>query len=320
MGLAGRNHPQGLPCPTCHQVTPIPPEGVPGLQPAFRTNHLLEILQEHKKVKQDILYCPQHHNRELELYCETCEELICLQRTIQQHNGQQYNLIGEVFEKHKQEIISSLNPAEQQLTLSRKALEMMDVRCREITDQQTALQTQIHKSSQLHEIIDLRENELTTELNFLTREKLNELASQRGQIETTLAQLDSCLDMVKENLKTGSQGMVLRKKLTLIEQVEALTSSFQPDALGLHIKADMKYYRCPHATAEEWHTNGFVYAPTTQWNAGVPDAATVGKKSTTLIQVKTHDKKLLDKLIQSSFIECELVSELTGTRSEQAVV
>ena len=106
--LAHRNQ-QGLPCPTCRQVTPIPPEGVAGLQSAFQTNQLLEILDKHEKVKQDILYCQQHQNRELELYCETCEELICVQCTIKQHNGHKYNLIGEVFEKHKKEIMSSVN-------------------------------------------------------------------------------------------------------------------------------------------------------------------------------------------------------------------
>ena len=322
VGLAGRN-PQGLPCPTCRRVTPIPPAGVAGLQHAFQTNHLLEILQEHKKVKQDILYCPQHRNRELELYCETCEELICVQCTIQQHNGHKYNLIGEVFEKHKQEIISSLNPAEQQLTLSRKALEMMDVRCREITDQQTALQTQIHKSSQqLHEIIDLREKKLTNHLNFITQEKLSELTSQREQIETTLAQLDSCLDMVKENLSTGSQGIVLRMKTTLLEQVKDLTSSFQTDILEPNTEADITF-SSSHAAAEACHVHGLVSAPTfpdpSQCHAlsGVPDVMTVGEKSTTLIQVNTYEGKPLDKLVQS--LECELVSELTGTRASCSV-
>ena len=119
VGLARRN-PQGLPCPTCRQVTPIPPAGVEGLQSAFQTNQFLEILDQHEKVKQDILYCPQHQNRELELYCETCEELICVQCTIHQHNGHKYNLIGEVFEKHKQEIMSSINPAEKSKHLPEK--------------------------------------------------------------------------------------------------------------------------------------------------------------------------------------------------------
>ena len=313
VGLATRN-PQGLPCPTCRQVTPIPPEGVAGLQSAFQTNQLLEILDQHEKVRQDILYCQQHQNQELMLYCETCEELICVQCTIQQHNGHKYNLIGEVFEKHKQEIVSSLNPAEQQQTLSRKALEKLDVRCREITDQQAALQAQIHKSSQqLHEIIDLREKELTNKLNYVTQEKLGRLASQREEIETTLAQLGSCLDKVKEKLRTGSQGVVLRMKTTLVKQVKDLTTAFKPDTMELYTDADMRFLSS-HVAAEACRAHGLVatYNPS-QWYtiSKITDAATVGKMFTaTFIQ---HGEEAFVNLIES--LECELESELTGTRA-----
>ena len=40
-----------LTCPTCCQATPVPADGVAGLQSAFQVNHLLEILEEHKKAK-----------------------------------------------------------------------------------------------------------------------------------------------------------------------------------------------------------------------------------------------------------------------------
>ena len=313
VGLAHRNQ-QGLPCPTCRQVTPIPPSGVAGLKSAFQTNQLLEILDKHEKVKQDILYCPKHENRELELYCETCEELICFQCTIQQHNGHKYNLIGEVFEKHKQEIMSSLNPAEQQKTLAKKALEKLDVRCREITDQRAALQAKIHKSSQqLHEIINLREKELTDKLNYITQEKLSDLASQREQIETTLAQLGSCLDKVKEKLRTGSQGVVLRMKTTSVKQVKDLTTAFKPDTMELYTDADM-IFLSSHGAAEACRAHGLV---TTQCYtlSKVTDVATVGKTFTaTFIQ---HGEEAIEILIES--LECELVSELTGTRARGSV-
>ena len=316
VGLAHRN-PQGLPCPTCRQVTPIPPSGVAGLQSAFQTNHLLEILDQHEKVKQDILYCQQHQNRELELYCETCEELICFQCTIQQHNGHKYNLIGEVFEKHKQEIMSSLNPAEQQQTLARKALEELDVHCREITDQQAALQAQFRKSSQqLHEIIDLRERELTNKLNYITQEKLSKIAAQREQIETTLAQLASCLDKVKEKLRTGSQGVVLRMKTTLVKQIDNITTAFRPDNMMAYTTADMRF-SSSHTAAEACLVSSPMTPDPSQWYAisKVTDVATVGKTFTaTFIQCWG---KSFENLMES--LECQLVSELTGTRARGSV-
>ena len=38
-----------LTCPVCCQVTPVPTNGVTGLQAAFRDNQLLEIVEQYKK-------------------------------------------------------------------------------------------------------------------------------------------------------------------------------------------------------------------------------------------------------------------------------
>ncbi len=53
MGLVQQDQ-QGqltLTCPTCRHVTPVPANGVAGLQANFRLNQLLEIVEEHKKAK-----------------------------------------------------------------------------------------------------------------------------------------------------------------------------------------------------------------------------------------------------------------------------
>ena len=84
VGLAHEN-PQGLRCPICRQVTPIPPSGVAGLRTAFQTNRLLEIYR-------DTFNCQGYQTK---YYCETCEELF--ECTIQQHNGHKYNWIGKVL-------------------------------------------------------------------------------------------------------------------------------------------------------------------------------------------------------------------------------
>ena len=75
-------------CPSCRQVTPVPASGTQGLQSAFRINHLLDIFteltksstlesKEDTKDTKDTWYCPVHHKRELELYCEDCSRLVC---------------------------------------------------------------------------------------------------------------------------------------------------------------------------------------------------------------------------------------------------
>ena len=57
----------------------------------------MEIFHEYKNDNKTTSNCQQHLTQKLELYCENCEEFICLECTIQQHNGHKYNLIGKVL-------------------------------------------------------------------------------------------------------------------------------------------------------------------------------------------------------------------------------
>ena len=75
-------------------------------------------------MKLDVLYCPQHEDRELELYCKECKDRICFQCTLKQHKGHDYDLISEI-----------LKPVEDQLTLAKNSLETLSALSKEVTDQ-----------------------------------------------------------------------------------------------------------------------------------------------------------------------------------------
>ena len=102
-----------LTCPNCRQVTPVPANGVAGLPAAFVINNLLELRDTLKEQKKGALCCADHQERELELYCESCEQLICLQCVITKHSGHKYSLEKDVLEKCKEEIKASLAPAKE---------------------------------------------------------------------------------------------------------------------------------------------------------------------------------------------------------------
>ena len=60
-------------CPICYQPTPTPAKGVAGLP--YHIPTMLGIIRELKDGT--AYFCPGHKEREAELYCETCEQLIC---------------------------------------------------------------------------------------------------------------------------------------------------------------------------------------------------------------------------------------------------
>ncbi len=312
-----------LTCPTCRKVTPVPARGVAGLQPAFHINHLLEILKEHKKTTGNAHYCPEHPTRELESFCETCEKLICLECAIEQHQSHKCNLVSKLFKKYKREIVSSLKPVEDRLTVARKARNDLHIRHREISDQQDSLEANIcEHARQIQEAAETKKVELINKLHHITGEKLQDLDSQRAEMETTIAQLSSYLDTVRKSLETSSHGEVVKMKTTVGQQTKELANAFQPDLQNLNIEADMVFTtNCE--SLEVCRAFGDVCAsrppdPAQCHVTGTaPEEAIVGEKSTATMQAM--DSKNRPCKMQLPSLECELVSESTGTKERGLV-
>ena len=207
-------------CLICCQATPVPANGVAGLQPAFHINCLLELAEELKKATTDPpsredrveratihdktkVCCREHAGKEVELYCQTCEEPICLKCVVTsaKHHGHDCEELDKAFEKYKVEITAPLEPIEKQLATIKKVLAQLDTRCGEISDLQAAIKVDVNKTfRQLHEVLDVRETEVIVQLHQMTQRKLKELAVQRDQIETILARVGSCIGFMRESL------------------------------------------------------------------------------------------------------------------------
>ena len=298
----------GLTRPICRQVTPVPDRGVASLQSAFHINRFLKIKESLQRPEnpqatleeaaptdvnpvKKTSHCFVHEGKELELYCETCGELICTRCALKggKHHDHSYEDLGQAFRKYEEEISSSLKPMEKQVTIMKKALAQLDARCGEISDQRTATAVNIHGTfRRLQEVLDVRETELIGQLDQVTQGKLKSLAAQRDQIETTLAQLCSCFDFVRESLRTGNEGDVLKMKTNTVRQVKELTTPVQPDILEPSTDADIVFSARADMTAA-CQNYGQVFA------AGLPDpskchvtgkvaeAAVVGEKCTAIL-------------------------------------
>ena len=331
-----------LTCPKCRHDTPVPANGVAGLQPAFQINHLLEIMEEHKKAAEDPpastekaerdsasltspdrikVCCCEHAGKEVGLFCETCREPVCVKCAIKggKHHSHDCEELDKAFERYKVEVTASLEPMEKQVTTINKALAQLDARCAEISDQRAAVEADVHTAfGKLQRILDTRKTELIGKLHHITQRKLKKLAVQRDQLETTLAQLSSCLGFMRESLKTGGQEEVLSMKSSVIKQVEELTITFPPDMLMPSTEADAIFSALADvATACQNYGNVTALClpdPSKCHAAGKDiEAAVVGEMSTVVLQAVNFKGQPCEESIQLS--ECELVSELSGTRT-----
>ena len=195
-----------LACPTCRQATPVPQSGVAGIQSAFHINNLLEIRASFEgvtipspRVKQTARevgaaseeaanLCFLHPKEELKLYCTSCEGLICLKCALKggKHQSHEYNELDEAFEKYESEVSDSLKPMEEQVGIVEDALAQLSARHGEIVDRQAVNEDCVHATfRQLREVLDVREAELINQLDKMTREKVQKLAKQREQMESS---------------------------------------------------------------------------------------------------------------------------------------
>ena len=335
---------RSLTCPNCRQVTPVPVSGVAGLQTAFHINHLLEIQSSFKRIEgtsitvegpewpgvSDVIstackvsHCSVHTNKELDLYCDTCEELICLKCALKggSHHSHDCRELKEAFEMYKKEILSSLEPVDKQLTTVTKALAQLEACCGEISDQEAAIEVTIHRAfNNLQETLDVRKTKLIGQLHEIAQGKLKGLAVQRDQLETTQAQLSSYLLFMGENVKTGHQGEALRLKNTTLSKVKELIATFRMDNLELNTHADM-IFSASEDTIAACQNFGDIGAqdklevdPSKCYATGKGlEAGILGEEASAFLQVVDFMGRASEIQI-NSFSNCELVSEITGIR------
>ena len=258
--------------------------------------------------------------REIELYCETCEEAICWKciKKKSRHHSHNYDEIADAFEKCKKEISLSLEPMEKQLTAIEEVLTQFDARYKEISHQRAYIEADIDKSiGQIHKALDIRKSELITQLDLLTRTKLKTLAAQRHQIEIIYTRSKSSLDLIKKNLQEHDRGEVLLMKGAVAKQVKEISAALDPDNLKPNTEADMMFSRLKHII-EDCRTFGQVVAvgpldPSKSRAKGEAlKLARLWEESTVVLQTISFKNQPYRATLNS--IECELVSDTAGTK------
>ena len=191
---------------------------------------------------QKIMQCSKHPGKELDLYCETCKEVICRDCILRVHRDHQYDLATDAFPQQKNVLIGCVKPAEQQLVSINKALEDLDTLREKITSQRQSLETKIRsRIGVIHEALKAREEELISQLDQMTGQKLKNVASQQDRLEMVATRLKSCCGFLQESLRTGNQVDILAMRKSFVQQVQDVMSSFKPESLVTEEEADLEF-------------------------------------------------------------------------------
>ena len=252
-----------LTCPICHQVTPVPANGVADLLSDFRTQLLLDIqnsLDTQASTSEDgavdggasvaapplsvvMKYCLEHRDEELKLYCEPCNRLVCYKCVIKhgKHYNHDYEVLEDAFEKYKSQLKSLLEPMKSQVPVVDKALAQLDALYRETEFQHGAIKEDVDsRIGKLRDILEERRTEFIRDLNKIADHKKEVLAVQRDQLKTTKVQLKKLMYSMKNSIVSDCQRGIMMLKCNTMRHITELVS-IQPEDLCARTEADISF-------------------------------------------------------------------------------
>ena len=258
---------------------------------------------------QKTLNCSKHPTKELDLYCETCKEVICQYCVLKIHRDHQYDLATDAFPQQKKVLVSSVEPVEQQLASVNKALEDLKSLSGEITSQRQALETKIRAEIRLgHQALEAREEVLVSQLDQMTRDKLKNVAAQQDQLELVATRLKSCCGFLQESLRTGSQVEILAMANPFVQQVQDITSAIKPESLEPEEQADLEFNCSQNELLQMCQQYGQVIANPIAKCSAEGDGlklAVVGERITATVEVVDQEGRKYSRPVE---VSCELVS------------
>ena len=279
-----------------------------------------------KKVKQldalkkVTLYCSLHQGKELELYCETCEELICHNCIVKKHRDHQYDLVTDTFERQKGEIVASLEPVEGHLENVNKIRKQIEAQSKAAKAKRDAVAAEIQqKTRELQEMLEKRKDELIGQLDESTQQTLKNLATQDDEMETIQTQLVSCLSFVRESLRTGSQGEVMKMKKGVVKQIKKITGSIKTEKLPPCELLNVRFSVSPE-TAQICHQFGLISTVSAKKSYATGkglEEAVPGEETNAVVHICDDEGSVCPAPVKS--LSCELVSESNHDQVKVAI-
>ena len=166
------------------------------------------------------------HGKPLEVYCDTCDKLIChLCTTAKSHRNHDYEPITDAFPRHQQQIVDSLEQVKKKLAAITTAAQAVETREGGFLEPVGAVRREIEATvRQLMQLLQESERQLMRELDQVTDAYMEKISARKKEADITIAQLKSCKEFAEEELRIGSQQEILVMKGQMVERMAAVCS------------------------------------------------------------------------------------------------
>ena len=140
-------------------------------------------------VKEEAIMNCTNHNKPLKVFCETCQELICLICTIQRHKDHNYDVVSDTFPKYREDIEKVVEVLVKKMVALQDALTAITRREEDVTKQRDDRIKEIRLQVQsIVELVTQTGEQLEEEVTRVAKGKLQLLSQQKKEAELAMAQ------------------------------------------------------------------------------------------------------------------------------------
>ena len=175
--------------------------------------------------------CKTHNAQPLDLYCQTCNILICRDCTIVDHRQHQYNFVNKLADEERAKIKMAVAPLKtmlEQVNTAIKKVEDVDNELNNETDGEGQVRDMYR---QLHEMLDQCEVKDMQKVKAAKMRLLDLLSSQKGNLKLLQACLISCDEFVSKVTAREGASQLLTYSNDIQNRVKDLTNQVEQSSL-----------------------------------------------------------------------------------------
>ena len=187
------------------------------------------------------LYCIKHDDKILEYYCETCQELCCIDCVVLNHQKSNHCCVPlrQMAQKQRETLQFSCTTLDEKLSEGKKALEKvckviksLEKNAKHAKDQIKEQKEKILKivAEKLHE----KAKKLNEELDEVYGEMRSELSKQHDEIKKYLDKVQASISLPRNLLKRGSIEEILSSQKLIDEKIEKLGNEKPEDLCAVN--------------------------------------------------------------------------------------
>ena len=277
-----------------------------------------KLLPKKQKIK-----CSNHHDKPSEIFCQSCEELICQDCIVRIHKDHDRDLVSDCYPKHCKKLERSLSFISDKVTAVTDLLPALTDRENEIREQGKKIKEEIHVMvEEMIDILHQSERELTREVDTVTGSKLQVLSEQKKSAERRLSQLKDCQEFVKQTLEIGSPQEVVTSTKQMMDRMSHMTEQVIIEEFNPREKANLYFKKDSNLVDTLHHIGDIVFfSPTVLQQCKVKKIdrqhiTTIKKTVSFPLSIQFSDSSLLT--VPLSSLSCSVVPvgtaiPITGT-------